>query len=319
MSLAASSKQSDLPPVVVILGPTGVGKTTLALRLARAWGAEIVSADSLQVYRELDIGTAKPTPEQRALIPHHLIDQVFPDEPFDAAQYSRQAREILAGLHARSVIPLIVGGTGLYIRALLYGLFSDVVQDHRVRQALKQEMAAVGLPALYNRLQFLDPEAAEKIHPHDAFRIIRALEVIAATGQPLSAQHQAHRFSQSPYRIFKLGLNLPRERLYARIDSRVEEMLAQGLVAEVQELRRRYDQGLKPFQSLGYWHIIAFLNGHLSWEEAVLQLKRDTRRYAKRQLTWFKGEPEIHWLEPDQMAVAEIMLKKFITCADSSL
>jgi tRNA dimethylallyltransferase len=319
MPLAASSHPSELPPVAVILGPTGVGKTTLALRLARAWGAEILSADSLQVYRELDIGTAKPTLEQRALIPHHLIDLVFPDEPFDAAQYSRQAREILAGLHARAIPPLIVGGTGLYIRALLYGLFSDAVQDRRVRRRLQEEMEAVGLPVLYSRLQSLDPEAAGKIHPHDAFRIIRALEVIAATGQPLSVQHQAHRFSRSPYRIFKLGLNLPRERLYEQIDSRVEEMLAQGLVAEVQELRRRYDPKLKPFQALGYWHIISFLNGTLSWEEAILQLKRDTRRYAKRQMTWFNGEPEIHWLEPDQMDVAEILLKKFFTYADSSL
>lgn len=283
----------------------------MAIRLAQELGAEIVSADSLQVYREMNIGTAKPTPEQQAQVRHHLIDVVNPDQDFDAAEYCRRGREIIAGLHSRGIAPLVVGGTGLYIKALLHGLVKEGRQDQVIRRGLRQELAAAGLPPLYARLQRLDPQTAARIHPHDAFRILRALEVITLTGQPLSRWQAAHGFQDRPYRVLKIGLNLPRPELYGRINSRVEEMLGQGLLSEVEALLNCYDPGLKPFQALGYRHLIAYLRGKLSWETTIDQLQRDTRRYAKRQLTWFKADSEIRWLEPDYWPPARELLREF--------
>ncbi|MBW1951578.1 MAG: tRNA (adenosine(37)-N6)-dimethylallyltransferase MiaA [Deltaproteobacteria bacterium] len=300
-----------LSPVAVILGATGAGKTGLAIRLAQELGAEIISADSLQVYREMDIGTAKPTPEQRAAVPHHLIDVVFPDEEFDAAQYCRRGRQVIADLHARRIPPLVVGGTGLYIKALLQGLFDDQVQDRVIRNRLRQELATLGLPELYARLHRLDPKVAIRLHPNDAFRILRALEVIEANGQPLSRLQQAHRFQDRPYRVLKLGLALERDQLYDRINARVEEMLAQGFLTEVEALLSRYDRGLKPFQALGYRHLISYLQDGGDWEATIDRLKRDTRRYAKRQMTWFRADPEIYWLAPDHWLEIRERLREF--------
>lgn len=300
------------PPVVVLAGPTGVGKTALAIRLAQELGGQIINADSLQVYRELDIGTAKPTWEERALAEHHLLDVVFPDQDFDAARYCRRGREVLADLHRRKVPPLVVGGTGLYIRALLYGIVDDGVQDESCRQQLQEELAVRGLPFLYERLRGLDPATAARLHPHDACRIVRALEVTLASGRRLSERQQQHRFGDCPYRILKIGLERPREELYARIDARVQTMLAQGLVAEVQDLRRRYPPHLKPLQSLGYRHVSAFMDGGLTWADMVEHWQRDTRRYAKRQLTWFKADPEFHWLHPGQVTEAIALANDFV-------
>ncbi len=307
---------ASAPPVAVLTGPTGVGKTALAIRLAQEVGAQIVNADSLQVYRELDIGTAKPTWEERALVPHHLIDVVFPDQPFDAADYYRLGRRVLADLHRQGIPPLVVGGTGLYIRVLLHGICDDGVQDESVRQQLQEELQALGLAPLYERLCRLDPATAARLHPHDTFRILRALEVIAASGRKLSEQQQAHRFADRPYRTLILALNRPRQELYARIEARVAAMLAQGLVAEVQDLRRRYAADLKPLQSLGYRHVSAYLDGQLAWDDMVTQLERDTRRYAKRQLTWFRADPAVRWLAPAQVQEAVDLLRAFFAPAD---
>lgn len=306
-----TSKELDTSPVAVITGPTGVGKTALAIRMAQEFGAQIMNADSLQVYRELDIGTAKPAWEERALVPHHLVDIVYPDEHFDAADFNRLGRQILQELHSRGIPPLLVGGTGFYIRALLYGIFEDGVQNEMFRQQLKEELAVHGLPRLYERLSELDPNTASRLHPNDAVRILRALEVTLATGGRISDRQQEHNFADCPYRILKICLERPREELYSRIDSRVEDMLARGLVAEVQELRRRYPKNIKPLQSLGYRHVSAYLDEELTWTEMVDQLKRDTRRYAKRQLTWFKADADCLRLHPAEATGAIKLLNNF--------
>ncbi len=297
--------------VAVLVGPTAVGKTGAALRLAGGLGAEIVNADSLQVYRELDVGTAKPTAAERARVPHHLVDVADPPEPFDAARYCREGREALARLHHRGVPPLVVGGTGLYIKALLYGLFEEGAPRREIRERLRRDLQDLGLDSLHRRLAILDQSTAARLHPNDSYRIMRALEVMEATGRPLSELFAAHRFRESPYRVLKLGLARPREELAARIEARVEAMVAQGLLKEVEDLLSRYPLDLKPLQSLGYRHLIRFLQGEWSLKEAIERLKIDTRHYAKRQLTWFKADPEVRWFHPAQVDEMAACLKEF--------
>ncbi len=297
--------------VAALVGATAVGKTAVAIALAQKIGAEIVNADSLQIYRELDIGTAKPTKEERAAVPHHLIDVAHPSEPYDAARYCREGREVLADLQRRGVPPLVVGGTGLYLRALLAGLFAEGEPAAGVRERLRGELQDLGLPALYQRLLYLDPATANRLHPHDTYRIIRALEVMEATGKPLSEFINAHRFQDAPFRVLKLGLALPREELYQRIETRVEVMLGEGWLEEVKGLLERYPPDLKPLQALGYRHLINYLTGRWSWEEALTLLARDTRRYAKRQLTWFGSDKEIKWFAPDQVEEMAAALVEF--------
>ena len=308
---APQSKGRDRPRVGVILGPTAVGKTEVALKLAQELQAQIVNADSLQVYRELNIGTAKPTPAQRRLVPHHLVDVVDPPEPYDAARYSREARAALTRLHSQGIPPLVVGGTGLYLKALFSGLFAEGAPQADVRNRLRRELHGLGLPPLYQRLLHLDQATAARLHPHDTYRILRALEVIEATGRPVSAWFAAHAFKDCPYRVLKLGLILPREELYRRIEQRLENMLAAGWLEEVEELLRRYPPDLKPLHALGYRHLIHFLQGRLTWDEALEYLQRDTRRYAKRQLTWFKADPEIEWFGPEQVPQMAARLREF--------
>jgi tRNA dimethylallyltransferase len=297
--------------VAVLVGPTAVGKTAVALALAAGLGAEIVNADSLQVYRELDVGTAKPTLEERAQVTHHLIDVADPPEMYDAARYCREGREVLGGLRRRGVAPLVVGGTGLYLKALLSGLFAEGEPAPGVRERVRRELGALGLPALYQRLLHLDPATAARLHPHDTYRIVRALEVLEATGRPLSEFINAHRFQDAPFEVLKLGLILPREELYRRIELRVEVMLEAGWLDEVEGLLSRYPPTLKPLQALGYRHLINFLTGRWSWEEALTLLSRDTRRYAKRQLTWFASDPEVRWFHPGQVEEMAAALAEF--------
>jgi tRNA dimethylallyltransferase len=293
------------------LGPTAVGKTAVSLTLAQGVGAEIVGADSLQVYRELDIGTAKPTSAERARVPHHLIDVADPPEPYDAARYALEGRTVLADLHRRGVPPLVVGGTGLYLKALLSGLFTEGSPVAAVRQGLRRELERLGLSELHRRLAGLDPATAARLHPHDTYRVLRALEVIAATGRPVSQLMEAHGFKDRPYRVLKLGLNLPREELYDRIEARTESMLAQGWLGEVEGLLSRYPPHLKPLNAIGYRHLVNYLTGRWSREEALELLRRDTRRYAKRQLTWFKSDPEVRWFQPEQTGEMLEMLRGF--------
>lgn len=304
---------SSLPKIIIICGPTGVGKTGFAIRLAQRFGGQIVGADSMQIYRYMDIGTAKPTAEEQARVCHHMVDIVDPDEPFDAAQYGRQAHAVTQGLIARGVMPFLVGGTGLYIKALVYGLFQGKVADLEVRRRLKAQLAAEGIAALHARLAERDPPAAARIHPNDAYRMLRALEVIECTGRPLSDHHQTHGFAQARYQTLTIGLTMPRGQLYARIDQRVEAMLAAGLLEEVRGLLSRgYDQGLKSMQALGYRHMVDFLQGRIGWEQALRTLQRDHRRYAKRQFTWFNAIAGIRWMVPDQVDDAAALVAAFM-------
>jgi tRNA dimethylallyltransferase len=280
--------------------------------LARSLGAEIVNADSLQVYRELDIGTAKPTPAERSLASHHLVDVVNPDEPYDASRYMADARKIIDRLHSRGVLPLVVGGTGLYIKALLYGLFTEGGAEADIRRRLREELHTLGLAALYERLRQVDPQTAERVAPQDTYRIIRALEVSAATGQPFSALVNEHRFRDQPYDTLKIGLALPREELYAQIERRVEVMLAAGWLDEVKGLLTRYGGDIKPLKSLGYRNLVAFLRDQTGWKETVELIKRDTRRYAKRQFTWFRADPAVQWRRPDQQEEIIGLIREFL-------
>lgn len=290
------------PRIIVICGATGIGKTAVGIELADQFGGEIISADSMQIYRYMDIGTAKPTPAEVARVPHHLIDIVTPDEDYDAVRFCKQGREQIADILDRGLTPFVVGGTGLYIKALLHGLFESDPVDPGIRARLKREAKEKGGPYLFERLKKADPDTAGRLHPNDSYRIIRALETIESGGQSIAALHRAHQFGDDPFCTLKFGLQMERPKLYARIDRRVDLMVAAGLVEEVRGLLDAgYHAGLKSMQSIGYRHVIGFLEGKLSWEECVRTLQRDTRRFAKRQFTWFGADQQVHWFAPNQL------------------
>ena len=305
--------ESGRPRIIVICGPTAAGKTAAGIEVARAVGGEIVSADSMQVYRYMDIGTAKPTAAEQAAVRHHLIDVVDPDEPFDAAAYMTRARQVLAELIRRGRPPVVVGGTGLYIKALLYGLFRSEAHDPDVRARLHAEADAAGAAALHARLEACDPDTAARLHPNDRARILRALEVFEVTGRPISELQRGHRFGEAPFRALKIGLSLERETLYRQIDRRVEAMLAAGLEAEVRGLLARgYGAQLKPMQSIGYSHMAACIAGRVDMGECIRTLQRDTRRFAKRQLTWFRADSGIVWMPPERVTESIRRAKAFL-------
>ncbi|MGA7145069.1 MAG: tRNA (adenosine(37)-N6)-dimethylallyltransferase MiaA [Desulfobacterales bacterium] len=302
------------PRVIVICGPTALGKTSAAMRLAEIFDGEIVGADSMQIYRHMDIGTAKPTAKEKAQVKHHMIDIIDPDERFDARQYAVMARERVETLYRRNKIPFVVGGTGFYIKALLNGLFETEAEGENIRNGLKKEADIHGAAFLYDRLCRQDPEASKKIHPNDAYRIIRALEVLAMTGKAISGLHKAHGFNDHPFVVLKIGLHIPREILYDRINKRVDVMIDHGLLDEVKGLLAMgCSPDSKSMQSIGYRHMVDFIYGDCSWEETVRTFKRDTRRYAKRQMTWFRADPEIIWKAPDAMEDIKILIQKFLT------
>lgn len=290
------------PDIIVICGPTGIGKTASAIGLAATLDGRIISADSMQVYRYMDIGTAKPTAEERAAAHHDLIDVADPDEDFDAARFSAMADGFIREYRREGVVPVVAGGTGLYIKSLVSGLFRARPVNRIVMEKLETEADALGAPAMHQGLERVDPKAASRIHPNDRFRILRALEVFETTGKPLSEHHEGHGFSDQPYRVLKIGLLMDRDRLYQRINRRVDLMMEQGLLSEVESLiGRGYSPSLKSMGSLGYRHMAGVLAGEFSLDEAVDLLKRDTRRYAKRQMTWFRADQDIEWMAPDDI------------------
>lgn len=301
------------PKIIVICGPTALGKTSAAIHLARRFNGEIIGADSMQVYRYMDVGTAKPTTEEQACVPHHMIDIVDPDEHFDARQYSELAREKIMKLHARNILPFVVGGTGLYIKALVHGLFETEPSDSGIRNRLKEKVEICGSSYLHKQLRLQDPDTAKRIHPNDTYRIVRALEVLELTGKPIAQFHRDHGFNDHPFLVLKIGLYIDREVLYDRIDRRVDEMINIGLVREVNRLLKMgYSARLKSMQSIGYRHMVDFIEKNCPWDETVDTMKRDTRRYAKRQLTWFRADSEIVWRTPEQLGEISRMIKNFL-------
>lgn len=298
-----SKKQETGQPLVILTGPTAVGKTALSIALAKAIGGEIVSADSMQVYRHMDIGSAKITREEMAGVPHHLIDVLEPTEAFNVVIFQKLAKEAMAGIYERGHIPILVGGTGFYIQAVLYDIdFTENDEDTSLRRKLEAFAEREGAEALYERLKAVDPASCESIHAHNVKRVIRALEFYEKTGQPISAHNEVQRQNVSPYRFAYFVLNDRREKIYSRIDLRVEQMVAAGLVEEVQRLKEMgCTKDMVSMQGLGYKEILRYLEGEFTLEEAIYLIKRDTRHFAKRQLTWFRREKEVIWVEKPEI------------------
>jgi tRNA dimethylallyltransferase len=302
---------SSEKPILIIAGPTAVGKTDASVLLARRLGAEIVSADSMQIYRGMDVGTAKPSAEQRRLVYHHMIDVAAPDQPYSVGDYLRDARSAIDGILSSGGVPIVVGGTGLYIRALTRGLFHGPPADLELRERLLRREAEGQAGTLYADLVKADPEAAIKIHPNDLRRTVRALEVYYLRDRKLSEFHREHAFGDRPYRFTMIFLVRSRTELYPRIEKRVDRMIESGLEAEVMTLLDRgYPAGLVPMQGLGYKHFLDHFLGRTTRDEAVALLKRDTKRYAKRQFTWFRREPDAVWVDITGLERAEDILDK---------
>ncbi|HET8538254.1 MAG TPA: tRNA (adenosine(37)-N6)-dimethylallyltransferase MiaA [Anaeromyxobacter sp.] len=283
--------------LAVIAGPTASGKSALAVALAARVGGEVVNADSQQVYRGLDVGTAKPTAAERAAVPHHLLDVVEPGDGMDAARFVALADAAIADVAARGKVPLVAGGTGLYVRALLHGVVPAPGRDPALRARLEAEAARLGRPALHARLAAVDPEAAARIRPNDLVRIVRALE-IAAGGTPPSALHAAHGFREDRYDAVLVALDPPREELRARIDARVREMFAGGILDEARALVGRFGGAVPPKLPIGYAEAIAVVRGALDAEEAIRRVQVAHRRYARRQVIWLNRERGVAWLRP---------------------
>lgn len=310
-------------PLVILTGPTAVGKTALSVALAKAIGGEIISADSMQVYRHMDIGSAKVTKEEMDGVPHHLIDVLEPTEEFNVVLFQQMARQAVEEICGRGHIPILVGGTGFYIQALLYDInFTENDEDTAFRHSLEELAKREGPEALYERLRAVDPESCESIHAHNVKRVIRAIEFYEKTGKKISAHNQEQRQNNSPYQYAYFVLNDEREAVYRRIDERVDLMMEKGLVEEVRALQAMgCKQGMVSMQGLGYKEILSYLEGEISLEEAVYLIKRDTRHFAKRQITWFKREKEVIWVEKNdfdhdsqkiQTFVQEILREKQI-------
>ena len=296
-------------PLIILTGPTAVGKTELSLRLAKEVGGEIVSADSMQVYRGMDIGSAKLPKEEQQGIPHHLLDLCGPEEDFNVVRFQKEAKAAMEGIWQRGHIPILTGGTGFYIQAVLYDIdFTEQEADSALRLALEEEAKEKGPEALHERLKALDPASALAIHPNNIKRVIRALEYAGLTGEAISKHNEEERQKESPYRFVYLVLNRPRPELYRRIDERVDKMMEDGLLDEVKAL---YESGCRKdfvsMQGLGYKQLLSCLEGECSLEEAVRVIKRDTRHFAKRQLTWFRREKTVTWVNRDEFADEEQM------------
>lgn len=294
---------TEKKPLIILTGPTAVGKTKASIGLAKAIGGEIISADSMQVYRHMDIGSAKITKEEMADVPHYLIDVLEPEEEFHVVRFQQMAKAAMTDIYSRGKIPIIVGGTGFYIQALLYDIdFTENEGDSVYREKLEALAKEKGAAYLHGQLAMVDPKAAEEIHANNIKRVIRALEFYHQTGQKISEHNERERQKESPYQFCYFVLNDRRECLYERIDQRVDQMIRNSLVQEVQTLKERgCTKQMVSMQGLGYKEIFSYLEGDCSLEEAVYIIKRDTRHFAKRQLTWFKRERDVIWVQKDEL------------------
>jgi len=315
---SANAENEQRPNVVVITGPTAAGKTGLAIALALRFDGEIVNADSVQVYRGMDIGSAKSSLEERAAVRHHLIDIVDPDEPYDAGRYMKDARRAIEEIHARGRIAFLVGGTGLYIRAALEGLVEGAAADLELREELEKEhVEAVreGDPGrLHRRLAELDPDAADKIHPNDLRRTIRALELNQRSGPTASRLRQEHGFRDCPYRVLHIALDPGVDVLVDRVDARCEQMIEEGLLQEVRQLRaQRYGPELRSMASIGYRHMGPVVDGAGTLAHALKEMQRDTRHFAKRQRTWLRKVPDAIWINPDDREEIALLVQRFLS------
>lgn len=289
-------------PLLVIAGPTAIGKTRIAIELAKELNGEIISADSRQIYKGMDIGTAKPSKDEQAAARHHMLNVVNPDGHFSVGEYKRSAEKTIEDIWQRNRLPIIAGGTGLYIRAVIDGLWEGPKADNELRDKLKKEEEAFGKGCLYKKLKEIDPETAEKTKPNDLVRIIRSLEVYYKEGKPISYFHRAHGFEEKKYNAVIIGLTMDRKMLYKRIEERVDKMINSGLVDEVKALLKKgYDENIISMTGVGYRQVIGYLRGDYNLEEAVRLIKRDTKRYAKRQYTWFNQDKRIEWFNADDI------------------
>jgi tRNA dimethylallyltransferase len=290
------------PQILVIAGPTASGKTAVAATLARRYNGELVGGDSVQVYRGFDIGSAKPTAAELGAIPHHLIDVIEPTESIDAAGFATLADQAIADISERGHLPIVVGGTGLWLRALLRGLVELPLPDLTIRSRLEAEARALGPPTLHARLTEVDPLYAAAIHPNDELRIVRALEVYEQTGQPLGELHRAHQKGSPRYPFSFIALDRPREELYTRIDARIDAMLEAGWLDETRQLIARYGSNIRALRSVGYRELVAHLEHHVPFEETVRRIRKSTRIYTRRQRTWLASEPSVtHRTSPDTL------------------
>ena len=308
---------NEKKPLIILAGPTAVGKTSLSIRLAHAVGGEIVSADSMQVYRHMDIGSAKNRPEEQEGISHYLIDCLEPEEPFHVAAFQKLAREAMERIWENGHIPIVTGGTGFYIRALVYDTdFTEEPSAPRIRKELENLAKEQGPEALHEELAKVDAASAKAIHPHNVKRVVRALEYYRLNGKPISLHNEEERKKASPYQFAYFVLNDERSHLYERIDRRVDQMMEQGLLEEVKRLKDRgLSRDMVSMQGLGYKELLAYLDGECTLEEAVRILKRDTRHFAKRQLTWFKREEDVIWIfRPDYNYDEEAELAAVLEC-----
>ncbi|NOU76752.1 tRNA (adenosine(37)-N6)-dimethylallyltransferase MiaA [Paenibacillus sp. LMG 31458] len=315
--LAPSAK----PKLLVLLGPTAVGKTKLSLEIAQKFGCEIISGDSMQVYRGMDIGTAKASEAEQELVPHHLIDIHDPSYPFSAAEFQERVKALILDIHSRGKLPFIVGGTGLYIESVCYDYqFTEVSMDEAFRQEQEAFATEHGDEALHQKLRDIDPESANRLHANDRRRVIRALEIYYISGETMTT-HLASQKKESPYELCIIGLTMDRALLYKRIEERIDAMMQEGLIEEVQSILAAGcpNQAIS-MQALGYKEIVSYLEGELSLEEAITLLKRDTRRFAKRQLSWFRHMKDIHWVDVTESAnfsahfqiINDILAGKFV-------
>lgn len=307
--------------LIILTGPTAVGKTEISIRLAKALGGEIISADSMQIYKYMNVGTAKIMPDEMEGVPHHLIDEITPDTPFHVYEFKKMAQASMKKIYERGNIPIVTGGTGFYIQALLYDIdFCDEPADHAYRLELTELSKEKGAAFLHDMLRAVDAESARSIHPHNIKRVIRALEYYHDNGVPISSHNREQREKQSPYRFLYLVLTMDRQKLYERINKRVDQMVHDGLFEETEMLLSKgYTKDMVSMQAIGYKELFPFFEGSITKEEAIEQIKQDTRHFAKRQLTWFRRERDVTFVNKDEFEHDDALLREILHLAERKL